>query len=136
MQTSASDPQVNANASALAQCLSASRYATEQVGFTWPSNDQFITAVGRELIEFQREATRRPISQKCLAEELGDILLSTVRLADQFGISPEHALRGATRRFQDRMEQMQRLCPYPLKGLPFEEIAYWYQKAKGSLAED
>lgn len=120
------------NASAVSECLAISR-AADAEGFNWPSSDHFTHAVSRELREFMDEAAQVPPSPKRMAEELGDILLSAVKLADHYRIDPEAALREASQRFQQRFEVMKTLCPKPIASLSLQEKIDYFKAAKRQL---
>jgi len=117
---------------ALARALTISHRAA-RVGFEWPD----LTAVWAKFDEESRELrdalhTADPIAA---ADELGDLLFTTVNLARWLEIDPEDALRRMVDRFTARFRQIELMASRPLHDLsPVEWDALW-TRAKAAEAK-
>jgi ATP diphosphatase len=76
-----------------------------QVGFDWPEVTGVLAKVEEELQELA-EACREE-NTAAVSEELGDLLFTLVNVARHMKINPEVALRGSTRKFQDRFRYIE-----------------------------
>ncbi len=72
----------------------------QKLGFEWPSKAEAMAKVKEELAELEA-ATGGD-----LREELGDLLLALVKLAQWLRVDPEEALRLANRKFTDRLRRL------------------------------
>lgn len=73
------------------------------VGFDWDRPEQVIAVLRGEIVELE-DADGDPES---VAEELGDVLFTTVNLSRHLGIDPEVALRSTVDRFVRRFRMME-----------------------------
>lgn len=96
-----------------------------KVGFDWESADQVMPKIREELDELAAEID----TDGAVEAELGDLLFSVVNLARHLGVDPEVALRGSTRRFEERFRVMEQ--DGPLEGLDIEELNRRWDQAKG-----
>lgn len=77
-----------------------------RVGFDWPDVDGVTTKLDEEWSEFkQAMASHDAANQK---EEIGDVLFTLVNLCRRIGVDPEEALQGATAKFTQRFQAMER----------------------------
>jgi len=112
-------------------------------GYDWPSLDGPSAKVQEELDELRRELERagRPAPEtepdRAVEAEIGDLLFTVVNLSRFVNVDPELALRGATRRFRERIELAERLAAEAGETwaeLDLEAQERWYERAKASLA--
>jgi len=76
-----------------------------QVGFDWPDRAGVYDKLSEELTELA-EAVDRGV-QNDIAAELGDLLFTVVNLGRHLKVDCEAALRGATGRFEKRVQHME-----------------------------
>jgi tetrapyrrole methylase family protein / MazG family protein len=74
-----------------------------QVGFDWPDTDGPLGKVREETDELAADLKDR----KKAEEELGDLLFAVVNLSRKLKLDAEQCLLGATRKFQQRFEQVE-----------------------------
>ena len=96
---------------ALMQALEISKKAAK-IGFEWPDIAGVLAKVHEELAELEAELaafpdTKNEAAQQRIAEELGDLLFTTVNIARWQKINPELALRDTVARFKNRFEHME-----------------------------
>ena len=102
-----------------------------KAGFAWPERSGAFDKVSEELAEL-RAATESG-EPAATEEELGDLLLSIARLADEIGVQPEDALHRANQKFRRRFEAMEARAHREnrsLESLSFDEWAALWQEAK------
>jgi ATP diphosphatase len=75
------------------------------VGFDWQSPVDVLPVVSGELAELQEAMVSE--DQSAIEEEFGDLLFSCMNLSRHLVIDPERALRGANKKFSNRVEGMQ-----------------------------
>jgi len=78
-----------------------------RVGFDWPSTDQVLDKIVEEAAEVVE--ARDTLSQRELAEEMGDLLFVMANLARHLSVDPEEALRAANAKFTRRFERIEAL---------------------------
>ena len=95
-----------------------------KVGFDWDEASQVLEKVREELTELEKAiaGVGDPIA------ELGDVLFSLVNLARHMDEDAELALRGATRRFEERFRRMEQ--EGPLAGLSLDDLNRRWERAK------
>jgi ATP diphosphatase len=99
-----------------------------RVGFDWPDATGPRAKIDEELAEIevaQNDAER--------AAELGDLLFSTVNYARHLGVDPEEALRGASRRFEQRFRKVESLTERPLAELGINALEELWLEAKRAV---
>lgn len=77
-----------------------------RVGFDWPDTASLFAKVREELDELEAEIAGGEPPER-IADELGDVLFTVVRLADFAKQDPEAAMRGAQRKFTRRFKYME-----------------------------
>jgi ATP diphosphatase len=95
-----------------------------KVGFDWDEASQVLEKVREELTELEKAIAGAgdPVA------ELGDVLFSLVNLARHMDEDAELALRGATRRFEERFRRMEQ--EGPLAGLSLDDLNRRWERAK------
>jgi MazG family protein len=78
------------------------------VGFEYPDAEGALADLEDELRELRAELEAGTDERR--TAELGDVLFACVNVARQLGADPELELRGATRRFRERVEEAERLA--------------------------
>lgn len=76
-----------------------------KTGFEWPSVDHVYAKIDEELAEF-KEAVESG-DQEHMSEELGDILINIVILAQMHGFNAEESLRKANAKFERRFRGLE-----------------------------
>jgi MazG family protein len=76
-----------------------------RVGFDWPDADRVVTKVYEELDELAE--ARAEDDRDGMEAEIGDVLLAVSNLARHLDVDPEQALRGANRRFEQRLRYIE-----------------------------
>jgi tetrapyrrole methylase family protein/MazG family protein len=105
--------------------------AAARVGFDWPDYQGAYDKTREELGEL-KSAIILGDPQK-IAEEVGDLIFSTVNLARQLGIEPEGALSKTSAKFIRRfeyVEKMARLAGKDLSHFTLTEKDKWWEEAK------
>ncbi len=106
-----------------------------RVGFEWPDVEGPIDKLREELQELAAATTDE---ERLL--EAGDILFVMVNLVRRYGVDPEHALRAANAKFENRFRRMEQLaveegCDFSALSLEDQE-AYWQRvKAEERAAQ-
>jgi len=77
-----------------------------RVGFDWPDTASLFAKVREELDELEAEIAGGEPPER-IADELGDVLFTVVRLADFAKRDPEAAMREAQRKFTRRFKYME-----------------------------
>jgi len=77
-----------------------------RVGFDWPDTASLFAKVREELDELEAEIAGGEPPER-IADELGDVLFTVVRLADFAKQDPEAAMREAQRKFTRRFKYME-----------------------------
>jgi ATP diphosphatase len=76
-----------------------------QVGFDWPDADPVLHKMDEELAELR--AALAAADQSGVAEEIGDVLFTTVNLARKLRLDAEECLRAASAKFERRFARME-----------------------------
>ncbi len=100
-------------------------------GFDWPDRVGPRLKVDEELVEL--EAAVGDGDADRIEDELGDVLFAVVNLARHVHVSPELALRRASRKFSDRfrkMEQFARTAGVSLYDLTLDQLEALWIRAK------
>src|SRR6185437_9669218 len=74
-----------------------------RVGFDWPDVAPIYDKIIEEIAELKAESGNKLRSE----DDLGDLLFAVVNLARRLEIDPEHALRGACRKFERRFRKIE-----------------------------
>jgi tetrapyrrole methylase family protein/MazG family protein len=79
-----------------------------KLGFDWPDVDGALPKIAEEAAELG--AAAGDDDAEAIADELGDLLFAVVNVARHLGVDPEVCLRGATRKFRERVSGVERLA--------------------------
>ncbi len=108
-------------------------------GFDYPDVAGALADLDDELRELRAELGEDPPAEhepdERTAAELGDVLFACVNVARRLNVDPELELRGASRRFRDRVELAERLALADGKewaALPLGEQDGYFDRAKGA----
>ncbi len=96
-----------------------------RLGLDWPDSEGPLAKCLEELDAFSGAAHER-----AREVELGDLLFSCVNLARHLGIDAEQALRGATRRFEQRARHVEWVQNQRGRALSEEELSALWEEAK------
>jgi tetrapyrrole methylase family protein / MazG family protein len=90
-----------------------------RVGFDWPDLAGPLAKLQEEMAEVaQARATNDPVA---IEAEVGDLLFTMVNVARHLDLDPETALRGAIRKFRQRIESVQELAAQ--RGLSMPDLS-------------
>jgi ATP diphosphatase len=78
-----------------------------KVGFDWPDVKSLFEKIKEESDELLAEVERPTRDANAVADELGDLLFTTVNLARHLQVEPEFALRAANAKFRRRFTAME-----------------------------
>lgn len=104
-------------------------------GFDWRAVDGVLEKLDEEAGELR--AALRAGDAAEIEHELGDYLFTVANVCRHLGVDAEAALRGSTRRFEDRFRTMEAGLAaegHALRALPDEELERRWQAAKRALA--
>lgn len=76
-----------------------------KAGFEWPSVDHVYSKIDEEIVEFKEAVQSGDKTHMC--EELGDILINVVILAQMHGFNAEESLRKANDKFKRRFKGLE-----------------------------
>ena len=105
-------------------------------GFDWPDRDGPRLKIDEELAELEEAVLTGDPAR--VEDELGDVLFALVNLARHVHVSPELALRGASRKFANRfrkMEHFARAEGIDLHRMSLDELEALWVRAKGATTE-
>lgn len=90
----------------LPSLMAASKIGHKTAGyaFDWSNPQQVLCKVNEEIEELTEALQQKNISH--IQHEIGDVLFSVAQLARHLNLDPEHSLRQANRRFQNRFEHV------------------------------
>ncbi|MBX0328894.1 nucleoside triphosphate pyrophosphohydrolase [Oscillochloris sp. ZM17-4] len=100
-----------------------------RAGFAWPDADGAWAKLREELAELEAAVDSGDAAHT--AEELGDLLLITARLASYLGVDAEAALREANAKFRRRFTSIER--GRNLSDLSLDEMIALWEEAKGAV---
>ncbi len=86
------------------------------VGFDWENATQVLSKVDEELQEV-KEAIQNKQTKNEIAEEIGDLLFSTIQLARHLDLSADYCLHLANQKFQQRFMELHSLVTKEQKDL-------------------
>jgi len=98
------------------------------VGFDWPDIKGPLSKVREELAEL--EETLDSDDKALQQEELGDLLFAVTNVARHLKIDPEAALRGASRKFEQRFSYVEQRAGPSLKACDLETLDRYWNQAK------
>ena len=112
---------------ALARAAKLGRRAA-RVGFDWPDPSGARAKVAEELAEVDEAVATG--DRAGIEAELGDLLFACTNLARHHDVDPEAALRGASRRFEQRFRYVESRQQAAGTEVPLETLEAWWQDAK------
>lgn len=103
-----------------------------KAGFDWSTPEGALNKLEEESAELRRAVLAgNTDASHGVQEELGDVLFSAARIAQEQGIDPEEALHGACEKFSRRFRAVEDLAgDAPLTGRPEEELIALWNRAK------
>ncbi|MDA9003935.1 nucleoside triphosphate pyrophosphohydrolase [bacterium] len=101
------------------------------VGLDWSSIDGVIACVRGELDELESVLDDRVAA----SDELGDVLFSLVNLSRHLKLDPESALRGANRKFSQRVMHIDKSCQQNWSSKSADDLADLWREAKDAEKE-
>ena len=105
------------------------------IGFDWENSDQVLLKVEEELKEI-KEAIKNKSHKEELAEEIGDLLFSTIQLARHCDLSADYCLNLSNQKFQNRFEllySMVKSSQKELHSMTLEEKEQYWSIVKNTL---
>lgn len=108
------------------------------VGFDWENAEQVLLKVDEELAEVKEAVSdkKSTLSKDSIAEEIGDLIFSTVQLARHLDLSADYCLNLANHKFQQRFMDLHQQVTKDKKDLltmPLEEKEFYWSKAKKNI---
>jgi tetrapyrrole methylase family protein/MazG family protein len=100
-----------------------------KIGFDWDNYSGPLAKVREELDELEKEIDDRENRE----EEMGDILFSIVNLSRALGVNAEESLRQATKKFQQRFDQMLAIIEEEKGKIPqmtLENLDFYWNRVK------
>ena len=101
-----------------------------KAGFDWPDVSGLMEKLREETAELEMEIAAGESGLEKAAQELGDLLFTTVNLARHLKIDPELALRDTNARFRSRFSAMEGESNQPLEELSPDELERLWAAAK------
>lgn len=102
-----------------------------KAGFDWSSADGALKKLEEETAELRQAVLTGADEAHGVQEELGDVLFSAARIAQEQGVDPEAALHGACDKFSRRFRAVENLAgDAPLNGRSEEELIALWNRAK------
>jgi MazG family protein len=78
-------------------------------GFDWPEIGPVYDKVMEELEETREAASKSPLKQDAIEDEVGDLLFACVNLARHLDVDPESALRRGNEKFSRRFKALEKI---------------------------
>lgn len=110
-----------------------------RVGFDWKQVDDVLAKLEEEIIELREEIHRKEKNQEAIAGEIGDLLFVIANLARWYGVEPESALKGTSRKFRRRFAHIEKRLDEQGKSwseVPLEEMDEYWDEAKEVLSPE
>ena len=105
-----------------------------KVGFDWENYEQVMENFHEEIGEFKEAVTVG--KKEKMEEELGDMLFAAAQVARHLDISPEDALRNASKKFTRRFSQVEKDAMEKgkeLTDMPIDELEALWQNSKNKV---
>ena len=99
-------------------------------GFDWPDVSGLIDKLREETAELEAALMYTAQSHDAIAEEIGDLLFTSVNLARHLKIDPELALRDTNAKLRRRFQTMELASPRHLEDLSSDELEALWAEAK------
>lgn len=104
-----------------------------QTGFEWPDARSALAKVHEEILELDEAVERYDATR--IREEVGDVLMTTAKVAAFAGVDAEQALRDTCAKFIRRFQSMERLAAergYRVEQLSLPELEGLWREAKAT----
>ena len=102
-----------------------------RVGFDWKNSEDIIAKVDEEISELKVEVKKS--SKDGIAEEIGDIFFTLIRLSGYYDLEPEDIIRKTNLKFENRFRKMEneaKSMKTSLDKMSLEELEKLWQKIK------
>ena len=102
-----------------------------RVGFDWKNSEDIIAKVDEEISELKVEVKKS--SKDGIAEEIGDIFFTLIRLSGYYDLEPEDIIRKTNLKFENRFRKMEneaKSMKSSLDKMSLEELEQIWQKIK------
>ena len=102
-----------------------------RVGFDWKNSEDIIAKVDEEIAELKAEIDKT--NKDGIAEEIGDIFFTLIRLSGYYSLEPEDIIRKTNLKFENRFRKMENEAKSMNKSLEkmnLEELENIWQKIK------
>tara|TARA_Y100000814_G_scaffold189815_1_gene139056 strand:- start:557 stop:931 length:375 start_codon:yes stop_codon:yes gene_type:complete len=102
-----------------------------RVGFDWKNSEDIIAKVDEEISELKVEVKKS--SKDGIAEEIGDIFFTLIRLSGYYDLEPEDIIRKTNLKFENRFRKMEneaKSMKSSLDKMNLEELEQIWQKIK------
>ena len=102
-----------------------------RVGFDWENSKDIMAKIDEEIDELRIE--EKNANKKGIAEEIGDIFFTLVRLSSYYDIEPEDIIRKTNLKFENRFRKMEneaKSMKTSLDKMNLEELERLWQKIK------
>ena len=102
-----------------------------RVGFDWKNSKDIMAKIDEEIEELRIE--EKNANKKGIAEEIGDIFFTLVRLSSYYDIEPEDIIRKTNIKFENRFRKMEneaKSMKTSLDKMNLEELERLWQKIK------
>ena len=102
-----------------------------RVGFDWKNSKDIMAKIDEEIEELRIE--EKNANKKGIAEEIGDIFFTLVRLSSYYDIEPEDIIRKTNIKFENRFRKMEneaKSMKTSLDEMNLEELERLWQKIK------
>ena len=102
-----------------------------RVGFDWSNSKQILEKIDEEIAELKDEDTK--LNKEGIAEEIGDIFFTLIRLSGYHDLEPEDIIRKTNLKFENRFRKMEneaKSMKTSLDKMNLEELEKLWQKIK------
>jgi len=102
-----------------------------RVGFDWKNSEDIIAKVDEEIAELKVEDKKS--SKDGIAEEIGDIFFTLIRLSGYYDLEPEDIIRKTNLKFENRFRKMEneaKSMKSSLDKMSLEELEQIWQRIK------
>ena len=102
-----------------------------RVGFDWSNSKQILEKIDEEIAELKDEDTK--LNKEGIAEEIGDIFFTLIRLSGYHDLEPEDIIRKTNLKFENRFRKMEneaKSMKTDLDKMNLEELEKLWQKIK------
>ena len=104
-----------------------------KAGFEWDNIEQVWAKVDEEMAELKQALLHE--SKAAQASELGDVFFSLIQIARWYYLNPAEALKGTSRRFVQRFEQVEAQAQKPIGEYSPQELNNFWNAAKQQIKQ-